>query len=317
MRFPDRRYYSRIAGSTGFRPQPLERVFRLATLLQTIEDELGDELSLRGGTALNLLHLDVPRLSVDIDLDFIGTAAADEAKRRRPSLLETIERLAQSSGYKVVPERASYAMAHLRMHYDDIEGRPAFIKVDVNFLDRVPVMVPEHRVVAHPFQDDVPAFEVQTLALSELAAAKLIALCRRALARDLFDAAAISRLVSLTIDEVRTVLVVRGAAYPPPSPIAYEVAIVDRIREVSWNSEVVALARRPTPFTLGQARSHAADLLTETLQLDEAHRQFLDLLESGELRPDVLPLPELHSRISANPGLLWRIRVGAEKLEER
>ncbi len=65
-------------------------------------------------------------------------------------------------------------MAHLRMHYDGIEGHQAFIKVDVNFLDRVPVMVPEHHLVRHPFQDDVPAFEIQTLTLSELAAAKLM-----------------------------------------------------------------------------------------------------------------------------------------------
>jgi hypothetical protein len=43
----------------------------------------------------------------------------------------------------------------------------------------------------------------------------------------------------------------------------------------------------------------------------------LSLLEAGELRPDVLPLIELHPRISENPGLLWRIRVGAESLEER
>ncbi len=317
MRFPDRRYYGRIATSTGFRPEPLERVFRLVTLLQTIEEELGDELSLRGGTALNLLHLDVPRLSVDIDLDFIGTANADEAKHRRTPLLETIEGLGRASGYDVIPERASYAMAHLRMHYDDIEGRPAFIKLDVNFLDRVPVMVPEHRLVAHPFQDDVPAFEVQTFALSELAAAKLIALCRRALARDLFDAAALNKLVDLTVDEVRTVLVVRGAAYPPPSPAAYEPTVIDRVKKVSWNSEVVALARRPAPITLMQAKSQAAGLLGEVLKLGEDHREFLSLLDAGELRPDVLPLSELHPRISANPGLLWRIRMGAEALEER
>jgi len=38
------------------------------------------------------------------------------------------------------------------------------------------------------------------------------------LARDLFDAAALSALGALNIDEVRTILVVRGAAYPPPSP---------------------------------------------------------------------------------------------------
>lgn len=317
MRFPDRRYYDRIASSSGFRPEPLERVFRLAMLLQAIGEELGNEVSLRGGTALNLLHLDVPRLSVDIDLDFVGTAGADEARSRRPALMERIEQLARGSGYEVIPERASYAMAHLRMHYDGIEGHPSFIKADVNFLDRVPVMPPEHRLVSHPFQDDVPTFEIQTLALPELAAAKLIALCRRALARDLFDAAALTDFGGLKIDEVRTVLVVRGAAYPPPSPAAYEPRVVERIRKVSWNSEVVALARRPAPFTLEQARNNAAGLLAEVLELGDGHREFLSLLEAGELRPDVLPLLELHPRISENPGLLWRIRVGAETLEER
>ncbi|MDQ3530996.1 MAG: nucleotidyl transferase AbiEii/AbiGii toxin family protein [Actinomycetota bacterium] len=148
-------------------------------------------------------------------------------------------------------------MAHLRMHYAGIEGHPSFVRMDVNFLDRVPLMRPERRLVHHPFQDDVPVFEIQTLALPELAAAKLIALCKRVLARDLFDAAALSELAGLKVDEVRTILVVRGAAYPPPSPATYEPAVVDRVKKVSWNSEVVALARRPAPFTLALGKSHA------------------------------------------------------------
>lgn len=87
MRFPDARYYARIASTTGFRPEPLERVFRLSSLLHGIVREIGDEVSLRGGTALNLLHLDVPRLSVDLDLDYVGTADATAARNRRPALL--------------------------------------------------------------------------------------------------------------------------------------------------------------------------------------------------------------------------------------
>ncbi len=66
--FPDRRYFARIAGESSFREGPLETVFRLAQLLGQIDERLGDELLLRGGTALNLFHLDLPRLSVDIDL---------------------------------------------------------------------------------------------------------------------------------------------------------------------------------------------------------------------------------------------------------
>lgn len=112
---PDRRYFARIARESGFRAGPLETLYRLAQLLGGISERFGDELSLRGGTALNLLHLDVPRLSVDIDLDFVGTADAEQARQRRPQLLAEIEALARAAGYKVAQERASYAMAHLRL----------------------------------------------------------------------------------------------------------------------------------------------------------------------------------------------------------
>jgi hypothetical protein len=109
--FPDRRYFGRVAEESGFRAGPLETVFRLAQLLGQIDERLGDELLLRGGTALNLFHLDLPRLSVDIDLDFVGAADAEQAQARRLELLTELEALAQSVGYQVAQERASYAMA--------------------------------------------------------------------------------------------------------------------------------------------------------------------------------------------------------------
>ena len=40
------------------------------------------------------------------------------------------------------------------------------------------------------------------------------------------------------------------------------------------------------------------------MKLGEDHLEFLSLLDAGELRPEVLPLSELHRRFSANPGLL-------------
>lgn len=113
--FPDRRYFGRVAEESGFRAGPLETVFRLAQLLGQIDERVDDELLLRGGTALNLFHLDVPRLSVDIDLDFVAAADAEQAQARRPELLAELEALARAAGYEVAQERASYAMAHLRL----------------------------------------------------------------------------------------------------------------------------------------------------------------------------------------------------------
>jgi predicted nucleotidyltransferase component of viral defense system len=315
--FPDRRYFTRVADESGFRAGPLETVFRLAQLLAQISDRFGDELLLRGGTALNLLHLDLPRLSVDIDLDFVGTANAEQAQQRRPELLAEIEALARAAGYEVAQERASYAMAHLRLPYLDADGRQALLKFDVNFLDRVPVLPPAWLAVRHPFGDDLPASTMQTFALAELAAAKTIALVRRTLARDLFDVAMLATLGDLDDELLRSVLVVRGAGYPPPSPADYAPQIVERVRPVGWRSEVLALVHRPVPVSLETAKERAADFLRRATDLADGHRAFLLQLERGELRPDLLPDPEIAAQAAVNPALLWRVRAGAAALEER
>jgi len=314
--FPDRRYFARIARESNFRPSPLETVFRLTQLLGRISERFGDELLLRGGTALNLLHLELPRLSVDIDLDFVGAADAEQAQQRRPELLAEIEALARAAGYEVAQERASYAMAHLRLPYLDADGRPALLKFDVNFLDRVPVLPPAQLAVRHPFGDDLPTSTMQTFSLPELAAAKTIALVRRTLARDLFDVAMLAALPDLDDELLRSVLVVRGAGYPPPSPADYSHEVVDRIRPVDWRSEVMALARRPTPISLETAKEQARRFVRRATDLADVHREFLQRLAAGELRPELLPGP-IGDRVALNPALLWRLRRGAEELEER
>ena len=208
-------------------------------------------------------------------------------------------------------------MAHLRLGYQNASGRPAFLKLDVNFLDRVPVLPTQRLQLRHPFTGDLPNVTVQTLALPELAAAKAIALARRSLARDLFDVAMLSGLKGLDVELMRTVLVVRGASYPPPSPADYTPTVVDRIRTTSWRSEVLALCRRPIPLDLDQARSVAGSLLEQLVDLAPGHVEFLAALDRGELRPGVLPGEGWPERVSLNPGLSWRLRTGLEGLEER
>ena len=67
----DLQYYAK---NTGFRPEILEKVIWLTELLNEIFNNtyLKQRLALKGGTALNLFHFGLPRLSVDIDLNYIG-----------------------------------------------------------------------------------------------------------------------------------------------------------------------------------------------------------------------------------------------------
>jgi hypothetical protein len=42
-------------------------------------------MALKGGTALNLFHFDVPRLSVDIDLNYVGAIERDTMLAENPN----------------------------------------------------------------------------------------------------------------------------------------------------------------------------------------------------------------------------------------
>ena len=71
-----------LAAATDFRPEALEKVHKILKRLD--ENELSHaQWVLKGGTALNLFYYDVPRLSVDIDINFVGVASVEELQQAR------------------------------------------------------------------------------------------------------------------------------------------------------------------------------------------------------------------------------------------
>ena len=61
----------RSAAETGFREEAVEKVHYLTAILGRLRThpDLRNAWVLKGGTAINLFHLGVPRLSVDIDIN--------------------------------------------------------------------------------------------------------------------------------------------------------------------------------------------------------------------------------------------------------
>ncbi len=70
----------------------LERVAQLLGLLEAIQRHpfLRGKLALKGGTALNLFVFDVPRLSVDIDLNYVGAEGREGMLAERPQFEEAL-----------------------------------------------------------------------------------------------------------------------------------------------------------------------------------------------------------------------------------
>ena len=75
-----------VAESTGFRAETVEKVLHLLKLLDALNSHpfLKGKWVLKGGTALNMFMLDLPRLSVDIDLNYIGMLNREGMLMDRP-----------------------------------------------------------------------------------------------------------------------------------------------------------------------------------------------------------------------------------------
>ena len=74
-----------LAKELNVQKQTLERVLRLIDVLKffNTDEDLKDKLVLKGGTAINLTFYNCLRLSVDIDLDYVGSNDKEQMKSDR------------------------------------------------------------------------------------------------------------------------------------------------------------------------------------------------------------------------------------------
>lgn len=84
----------RMAKELGFVRDTLEKVYRLVDVLQFMENDelLSVSIALKGGTAINLTIFDLPRLSVDIDLDYCKSLDRKEMLKDREIITDRISK---------------------------------------------------------------------------------------------------------------------------------------------------------------------------------------------------------------------------------
>lgn len=143
-----REYLQQSATETGFRSATLERVLRLERLLGQVRRHpfLRDRLALKGGTALNLFFGGpVPRLSVDLDFNYVRPVERAEMLREKPEVERAVATIVEGDRYRLQWGREEHAGRTLYLGYRNGLGTDDHIEVDVNFLHRVPLVPPAER----------------------------------------------------------------------------------------------------------------------------------------------------------------------------
>ena len=206
---PSAQTLQRLANETGYQPGTLEKVLRLLDLLREGDPILSERLVLKGGTALNVFHLGLDRLSVDIDLNYIGALDRAELERERPAVENVIDRLLASQGYGIRRRPSEHAGGKWLSRYASALGGNATLELDMNYMMRQPLFGAT-RMASCPL-GNIRADGVLVLDLHEVVAGKIVALVDRRAARDLFDARRILSIKSLNWRWIKAAVLAMGA----------------------------------------------------------------------------------------------------------
>lgn len=177
---------NKLADGANFNRNTTEKVLRLYSILDLLnKDELEGLLVLKGGTAINLFLLELPRLSVDIDLDFNLPLSREEMLEKRKVIDKAIRGFMADEGYylsdksKFVHTLDSYVYS-----YTTTSGGRDVLKIEVNYSDRVHVLNPISSESTEKLGRKVT---VLRLSNEELIGSKINALIVRTTPRDVYD----------------------------------------------------------------------------------------------------------------------------------
>jgi len=129
------------AQNSGFRPDTLEKVALLLGLLNSIRSHpyLKDKLALKGGTALNLFFFNAPRLSVDIDLNYVGATGRSEMLSERPKIEQALQAVFSREGFTVRRKPEEHAGGKWSLRYERTPESTGNLEVDLNYMFRIPL----------------------------------------------------------------------------------------------------------------------------------------------------------------------------------
>lgn len=192
-----------LSENLNVQKQTLERVLRLIDILEFInEDEyLKGKLVLKGGTAINLTFYDYLRLSVDIDLDYVGSIDKEQMLVERIIIEKKLLNYMQQVNmqYRRDKTKRTHALDSFVFNYSNMFNAIDMIKIEINYMDRIHLFDYEKRRITLSLTNSI---EILTLNKFDLFASKMSALVYRTTIRDIYDVNNMIKNKTINSDEL-------------------------------------------------------------------------------------------------------------------
>jgi predicted nucleotidyltransferase component of viral defense system len=312
MPYYDKGQLGQIARENGFVRDTFEKVLRLKEVLFFLnkDEYLKEHLALKGGTAINLTIFDLPRLSIDLDMDFVPNLPIDEMKDARARITALLKAYMSEEGYSLSDSsRYSHSQDSFLFNYQNAGGNRDSLKVEVNYSLRSHIFSPAKRAVVPNLFADGTA--ILTLVPMEIFAAKTNALLSRAAARDLYDFSNIipCRLFDETeYDMVRKSIVFYAAISSDEINKTFETSAIDKLNFSIIRRDLFPVLRQKDNFNVEERKRDAKDFISRLMVLTSGEKAFLELFETGEYKPELVFQDEdILNNIANHPMARWKL----------
>lgn len=310
----DKKWLSKVAAQEGFVRDTLEKVYRLTRILQFINSNplMKDCLALKGGTAINLTVFNLPRLSVDIDLDYSKETDREGMLEERRLIVEDIEKYMAVEGYqKSSKSKMSHSLDSMIFTYHNKAGINDNIKIEINYSMRVHIYPLVHRQIQTG--GVLEEFEVLSVDGTEIFGSKIKALLDRAAPRDLYDVDNMIKYGLFHGSEERDMLRKCAVFYIAVGNREVPERInLDAVDEITWyriKTDLIPVKRKNEKFDLDETKQRVRDYLEDTMRLTDSESRFLQEFRKKNYHPEYLfENREIVNRLEKHPMALWKIQ---------
>lgn len=303
-----KQYIAALAQETSFIKDTLEKVLRLSEILKFINNDaiLKDKLALKGGTAINLTAVELPRLSVDIDLDLTENVDKETLQSVKDSITKRLTDYMRQEGYSLSDKRNYFALTALLFNYINSAGNRDNIKVEINFLNRCHVLPLEKKKILT--KGIVASFDILTLNTIELYASKINALLSRSTPRDLYDVnAMIENNVISNNELLKKCLIFYNAIAGDYNLETVDYKNLERLDFKKFKTQLKPVITKNDSFDIEKAKITVIDYLKSLLVLLPTEKKFLFEFREKRYAPELLfENDEIVANIVNHPSAIWR-----------
>jgi len=309
-----------LAHQYGFIRDNLEKVIRLVSILDYIyrNSRLSNSLVLKGGTAINLVEFAMPRLSVDIDLDFAIPCSREQMLVDRANINDELLRYMEQESYILLPNTKNpHTLDSWVFGYINAGGNRDVIKIEINYSNRCHVLPIETKRVMIDYLQQI---SINTLASVELFASKINALLNRGAMRDMYDVRNMIQQGLFTSpyeqDLLRKTVVfyMTVGSSMPVGDIPTSFTDFPQLENISFakiRAQLLPVLRRTEKFDFVEAKDLVIQWLQQFLIFSPQEIEYIQLFNQHQFKPEILFEDQnICSRIQNHPMALWKMSQG-------